>query len=150
MKDATGKTVSYYLDRDLLSVLQMGVEFIKTPSPSTHMGNSNTNNGRGCTRKLNPAQKDLPLPSLEHHLKWGKAFLPQLYAWAGSLSDPFGVNGKMANEVGIIWMRVFPDVVLEDADKPVVIRVVRALSRTLVVRYNPGLHLEWKISPQLV
>jgi len=127
----------------------MGVKFVETPSPSTHMGNSNTNAGRGRTRKLNPAQKDLPLPSLGHHSKWGKVFLPQLYAWAGSLDDPFGVNGKMANEVEIIWMRVFPDVVLEEADKPVVIKVVRALSRTLITRSNPGLCLERKISPQL-
>jgi len=127
----------------------MGVKLVKTTSPSIRTGDSNPKNGRGCTWKLNPTQKDLPLPSPEHHAKWGKVFLPQLYAWAGSLDDPFGVNGKMANKVQIIWMRIFPDVALEKVDKPVVIKVVRALSQILIACYNPGLHLEWKISPQL-
>jgi len=131
----------YNLYRNLLSLLQMGVKFVKTPlaSPSTQTGNSNTNGGRGRTQKLNPTQKDLPLPRLEHHLRWGKVFLPLLYAWAGSLNDPFGMNGKMANKVEIIWMHVFPDVVLKEADKPVVIKVVRAFSQNLITHYNPGL-----------
>ena len=117
------------------------MKFIKTPlaSPSTQTGNSNTNSGRGRTEKLNPTQKDLPLPRLEHHLRWGKVFLPLLYAWAGLLDDPFGVNGKMANKVEIIWMHVFPDVVLEEVDKPVIIKVVRAFSQNLITHYNPGL-----------
>jgi len=106
----------------------MGVALIKTSSPSTPMGNSK--NRRGTTRKLNPTTSDLPLPpGPEYQLKWGKVFLPQLYAWAGSTNDPFGANGKMADEVEIIWDRVFPDVVLEDAeDKRVVLKVVRALT----------------------
>jgi hypothetical protein len=34
----------------------------------------------------------------------------------------------MADEIEAIWERVFPDVVLEDDDKPIVLKVVRALS----------------------
>jgi len=129
----------------------MGVKFVKVPlaSPSTQMGNSNTNGGRGCTWKLNPTYKDLPLPSLEHHSRWGKLFLPWLYAWAGLLDDPFSVNGKMANEVEIIWMCIFPDIVLEEVDRPLVIKVVRALSQNLIAHYNPGVFLERKSPPQL-
>ena len=33
----------------------------------------------------------------------------------------------MANEIEAIWERVFPDVILENDDKPVVLKVVRAL-----------------------
>ena len=94
------------------------------------MGNSDADsNRRGHTRKLYPTTSDLPLPSgSRYHLKWTKEYLPQLYSWAGSINDPFGANGKMAVEVEVIWERTFPDIVLEVADIPTVLRVVRALS----------------------
>ena len=62
--------------------------------------------------------------------------MPQLCAWAGSIGDPFCANKKMVNEIDVLWERVFPDVVLEDADKPVVLKVVRTLSSMLIAVIN--------------
>ena len=56
---------------------------------------------------------------------WGKLFVPQLCAWAGSIDDPFGANSKLNDEIDVLWERVYPDIVLENADKPVVLKHVR-------------------------
>ena len=112
-----------------LTALQMGIKLVTMSSSHTHMGDSNTNNRRVRTRKATPTNLDLPLPpGSEYQTKWTKIYVSQLCAWAGSTGDPFGTNGKMANKIEVIWKRVFPDVVLEEEDKPVVIKVVRALS----------------------
>jgi len=107
----------------------MGMNLVAMSS-SHKMGSGNANNKRGRTRKANPTNLDLPLPpGSEYQTKWTKVYVPQLYAWAGSTSDPFGTNGKMAIEVEVIWKRVFPNVALEDEeDKHVVVKVVRAIS----------------------
>ncbi len=117
----------------------MGMKLVTAPSQA-QAGNSDpgTNTGRrGRTRKLNPTTFDLPLPPGPEYLsKWGKTLLPQLYAWAGSIDDPFCANTKMAEEVDVLWERVFPDIVLEEAAKPVVLKVVRAFSSILIVLIN--------------
>jgi len=117
----------------------MGMKLIATPASSTQMGNSKAKDRRGCTCKLNLTTQDLPLPpDPEYFGKWGKVYLPQLYAWAGSTNDPFGANGKMAGEVEVIWKRVFPDVDVDKMDQYVILKVVRAPSWTLIApRYNP-------------
>jgi hypothetical protein len=114
----------------------MGMNLVPAVSSShTRVGNSNPNNKRGTTRKLNPTTHDLPLPS-EYLPNWGKILVPQLCAWAGSLDDPFCANKKMNNEIDVLWEHVFPDIILEDADKPVVLKVVRTLSSTLIAVIN--------------
>ena len=107
----------------------MGMKLVKVSASQTQMENSNaSNNKKGYTHKGTPKNSDLPLPpSTEHQTKWTKTYVPELFAWAGSTDDPFGANGRMADEIEAIWERVFPDVILEDDDKPVVLKVVRAL-----------------------
>jgi len=118
----------------------MGVKLVTAVSSShTQAGNSDLDPGnrRGRTRKLNFTTFDLPLPpGPEYLLKWGKTLLPQLFAWAGSTDDPFCANSKMGDEIVLLWERVFPDIVLEEADKPVVLKVVRTLSSTLIALIN--------------
>jgi hypothetical protein len=98
-------------------------------SSHTPVEGGNTNNRRGHTHKANPKNLDLPLPpGPEYQSKWTKIYVAQLWAWAGSTGDPFGTNGKMANKVEVIWKHVFPDVILKEEDKPVVLKVVRAIS----------------------
>lgn len=98
------------------------------PSPCTTQGNGKTKSRRGTTRKLNLSTLDLPLPpGNDSLLKWTKQFLPQLYAWAGSTSDPFGANKRMAGEIETLWKLIFPSAVLGEEDKLVVFKVVRAL-----------------------
>ena len=129
-KDTTGKSGVPLLYGNLPAFLQMGrilIHVPSDPSPSIQT-NTSTNNRRGKGGKLKPTTSDLPLPpGPDNLLKWAKQFLPQLYAWAGSTDDPFCANGKMANVVEVIWQRVYPGTVLEDADKPVVLKVVSAL-----------------------
>ena len=129
----------------------MGVTLVNTSSTSTPMGNSDAaNNRRGRTRKLNPTAADLPLPpGSKYQMKWSKEYLPQLYAWAGSINDPFGANGQMSDEVDIIWERIFPDIPLEAADKPTVLKVVRALFWTVTTSNNLGLCLGRRCPSQL-
>jgi len=116
----------------------MGMKLVAMPASSTQMGNSKAKDRRGRTCKLNPTTQDLPLPlDPEYFGKWGKVYLPQLYAWAGSTDDPFGANGKMAGEVKVIWKRVFPDVDIDKMDQYVILKVVRAPSWTLIApHYN--------------
>jgi hypothetical protein len=110
----------------------MGMNLVPATSLLSHtqVGNSDSepSNRRGVTRKLNPTTHDLPLPS-EYIPSWGKLLLPQLYAWAGSIDDPFCANSKMDDEIDVLWERVFPDIVLENADKPVVLKVVRTFAQ---------------------
>ena len=106
------------------------MNLVMAPALSTQMGNSNATDRRGRTCKLNARTKNLPLPpDPEYFAKWGKVFVPQLYAWAGSTNDPFGANGKMASEVEVIWKRVFPDVDIDETDQYVVLKVVRVISQ---------------------
>lgn len=115
---------------NLLTLVQMNMNLVMAPALSTQMGNSNATDRRGRTRKLNARTKNLPLPpDPEYFAKWGKVFVPQLYAWAGSTNDPFGANGKMASEVEVIWKRVFPDVDIDETDQYVVLKVVRVISQ---------------------
>jgi hypothetical protein len=92
---------------------------------------------------------DLPLPSGgEYHSRWGKLLLPQLYAWAGSIEDPFCANGQMGNVLENLWVHVFPNLAsLEEADKQVVFKVVRALSSILIVLDNNIFCLGQKCTP---
>lgn len=106
----------------------MGLNLVSS-SHTPPVEGGNTNNRRGHTHKANPTNLDLPLPpGPEYQSRWTKIYVAQLWAWAGSTGDPFGTNGKMANEVEVIWKRVFPDIVLEEEDKLIVLKVVRAIS----------------------
>ena len=117
----------------------MNMKLVMAPASSTQMGNSKVTDRRGRTRKLNPKTQNLPLPpDPEYFAKWGKVFVPQLYAWAGSTNDPFGANAKMAGEVEVIWKHVFPDVDIDETDRYVVLKVVRVIFCTLKARYNLG------------
>jgi hypothetical protein len=105
----------------------MGINIVKVPSSSIQIRDRNTNN-RGHTRKLNPTQKDLPLPpGPKYLLRWQKTFLPMLYAWAGSTDDPFCTNGVMSDEVWAIWKQTYPEVVLDEDEEDLVLKVVRPL-----------------------
>ena len=130
--DTTGKSSPNSLYRNLLGFLQMGVRLVNGPSgpsPSSTQGNGKTKNRRGKTRKLNLSTLDLPLPpGNDSLLRWTKQFLPQLYVWAGSTSNPFGANKRMASEIETLWQLMFPSTVLDEEDKLVVFKVVRGLS----------------------
>jgi hypothetical protein len=115
----------------------MNIKLTMAPASSTQIGNSNVTDRRGCTHKLNPKTLDLPLPpDPKYFTKWGKVFVPQLYAWARSTNDPFGANAKMASKVEVIWKHVFPDVNIDETDQYVVLKVVSVIFWAVKGLYN--------------
>ncbi|KAH9953068.1 hypothetical protein BGW80DRAFT_1520010 [Lactifluus volemus] len=78
-------------------------------------------------RRTRPTMSDLPFPpadSSKNMEKWRKIFIPALLTWAGTQTDPFGINNMIQEPAEDIWISVFPDVALNDMELGVVLAVV--------------------------
>jgi hypothetical protein len=93
---------------------------------STLPTRSNGHDGHGArTGKKRLGVSDLPFADWNVDSRnWRTQFLPSLLAWAGTQRDPFGTKSQMHDEVTAIWERIFPAIVLDDARKLSVLRVV--------------------------
>jgi hypothetical protein len=82
------------------------------------------------SRRTRPTMSDLPFPpadSSKNMEKWRKIFIPALLTWAGTQTDPFGINNMIQEPAEDIWFSVFPDVALNDMELGVVLAVVRSM-----------------------
>jgi hypothetical protein len=77
------------------------------------------------SHKPNYTKANLPFPpGGNHHQIWGKSFRPAFLSWAGSQDNPFGMNGRMHNEISGIWQHLYPDIKLDNEKMKILVDMV--------------------------
>jgi hypothetical protein len=109
-----------------------GWDVISQTSTSTS-GSTGDTSSRSVRRPLKTryTQADLPFPR-DHTTnclyRWRTSFLPSMLSWAGAQGDPFGTNCRLAmnfsEEIASIWMRVYPEIPLDEDSTLIVLCVV--------------------------
>ena len=107
----------------------MGVTLNRVASTSALAGNDDSD--ARCTGKHSMQQQrysiaDLPMPC--DGSSWWKYFTPLLLSWAGSCEDPFGTNGQLDDMVSRIWESLYPDTMLGNQDKEIMLSMVHHFS----------------------
>jgi hypothetical protein len=117
----------------LANIVTESQDFI---SPQASSSGSSTGDSKRRTTKQRFRQADLPFPrdrdlgglNGDYIYRWRSSFLPSLLSWAGAQDDPFGTNCRLSMnfsvEVTNIWARVYPESILDEDERQIVLSVV--------------------------